>query len=152
MAKYSKAATKKKVTRVPAKESATKKKTGRNKVVTKKAAPKKKVAAKKNTVAKKSTIAKRNTERSKPKRSARSTNGAPVKTISPATATNGATESQLPPVEEKSPVISGMPANNSDMDKKYLQHLLVQNGGNKSIRLTSVKKGGIKPSGKKPLW
>lgn len=66
----------------------------------------------------------------------------------------------LPPVEEKSPEV--IPVTNSSaagmgmdikslQNSKSLQNEAVRHYDNNNIRLSN-KKGGIKPSGKKPLW
>ncbi len=60
------------------------------------------------------------------------------------------TESSLPPVEEKSPVINN-PAIVAPGSEKSIQRAAVRNYVKKQIRLSS-KKGGTKPAGKKPLW
>ena len=60
-------------------------------------------------------------------------------------------ENNLPPVEEKAPVANNNPVIAPGMDNKSLQQAAVRHYDNHHIRLSS-KKGGIKPSGKKPLW
>jgi hypothetical protein len=62
------------------------------------------------------------------------------------------TESNLPPVEEKSHEIEPAIAQAPGMDKKSQQKARVRNYDNHNLRLSNHSKGGIKPSGKKPLW
>lgn len=61
-------------------------------------------------------------------------------------------ERNLPPVEEKSSAVNNVIDLVPDTDMKSLQQKAVQNYDKHQIRLSSVKKGGPKPSGKKPLW
>jgi len=61
-------------------------------------------------------------------------------------------ETSLPPVEEKSNEVN--PNTNVPvlgLDKKSMQQAAIRNYDNHHIRLSN-RKGGIKPSGKKPLW
>ena len=63
-----------------------------------------------------------------------------------------AVKSNLPPVEEKSSAVINAIVVVPDTDMKSLQRKMVQNYDKHQIPLSSVKKGGPKPSGKKPLW
>ena len=148
---------KKKGSKVPAKKRATKK-----------AAPKKKKAAPKKSIAKKKAASSRKPAARATKK-AESKKAAPKKAVKRkapvaskakdrikkvTTAIEPATvESNLPPVEEKSPEVNTSIANGiPGMKKKDLQRAAVRNYDNHHIQLSSVPKGGIKPSGKKPLW
>lgn len=63
------------------------------------------------------------------------------------------TVASLPPVEEKSTEIKhAVTENLSGMDQKALQRAAVRNYDNHHLRLSNTKKGGPKPTGKKPLW
>jgi hypothetical protein len=138
------------------------------KTATKKAAPKKKKAAAKKSIAKKKTASTRKPaarvgKKAAPKKAAPkkvAKKKAPVASKAKeqikkiATAIEPETvESNLPPVEEKSPEINTNINNGiSGMKKKDLQRAAARNYDNHHIQLSSVPKGGIKPSGKKPLW
>ena len=61
-------------------------------------------------------------------------------------------ESTLPPVEEKSPEINTIASGFVDMNEKLNQRAAARQYDNRNIRLSKVKKGGPKPTGKKPLW
>ncbi len=137
---------KKKGAKVPVKKTATKKASPKKKVVAKKkAAPSRKPAARvakkaapKKVAKKKTPIAAKAKERIKKV----------TVPIEPETL-----ESNLPPVEEKSPEVNTNITNGiSGMKRKDLQRAAVRNYDNHHIQLSSVPKGGIKPSGKKPLW
>jgi hypothetical protein len=61
-------------------------------------------------------------------------------------------EINLPPVEEKSPeIIPVMSSPAPGMDTKLMQKEAVRHYDNHNTHLSN-KKGGIRPSGKKPLW
>ncbi|MEO6219000.1 MAG: hypothetical protein ABIO81_01135 [Ginsengibacter sp.] len=61
-------------------------------------------------------------------------------------------ETNEPPVEEKSPEINTPDIIASGMEKKSVQRTSIRSYNNNHIPLSSHKKGGIKPFGKKPLW
>ncbi len=136
--KTAKAAPKKAV----AKKTATKKKTASKKVVAKKVAVKKKSVSIRKPV---ELLIKKAT---------------PVKTIvkkptvaAPKIQEPIPVETNLPPVAENSPEI--IPVTNSSapgMNTKSMQTEAVRHYDNHHIHLSNKKKGGIKPSGKKPLW
>jgi len=135
MAKKTKPATKKKAGKAPAK----------------KAVGKKKVVAKK-----KSTVAKKKAVKKKPvtpvrKPAARTTiKKVPEKSV--VTPQEEIVEIDLPPVKETSPEIKNdIPAPVESIDTKSIQKEAARHYDNHNIRL-SGKKGGLKPSGKKPLW
>ncbi len=150
MAKQAKAAKTKKGTKFPAKKTATRnpvKKAG-----AKKAVPKKKSAAKKRTPAKKSTVVVKDEGRSIRKPSIRSANTTISKKAIRSKSTVSTVESQLPTVEEKSPAVIPIPAVEPGMDKKSMHNSVVRNFDTPHMPISSIKKGGIRPSGKKPLW
>ena len=159
-----KAATKKAVT----KKKATSKKTTTNKTSAKKT-PAKKSVTKKKPFTKKSTVVKNKVTGSARKPAAGVTKATtPKKTIRKkavvaATAkektqqqSNKAAvetlESTLPPVEEKSPAVNTITNGLSGMNEKSRQRAAVHQYDNHHIRLSNTKKGGPKPTGKKPLW
>ena len=152
MAKQTKAAKKKKGIKVISKKVATKNSVTKKKAGAKKAATKKKIASKKGTAVKKSTAVVRNTGRSIRKPSARSVNATTSKKYIRSKSTVSATESQLPPVEENSPAVIPIIAIEPGMDKKSMHNSAVRNFDTPHMPISSIKKGGIKPSGKKPLW
>ena len=164
--------------KTPAKRKGTK--VSAKKTVIKKAAPKKKALAKKKVVAKKKIAAKKTAPRKKPIAAKKTTTRKPAvrkaqstvtkKPIPPKEPVIIPTEKQKPeeinndtvvidkvettppPVEENTPVVkidtTGMPG----LDKKTLQRAAVRHYDNHRLRLSNASKGGIKPSGKKPLW
>jgi hypothetical protein len=124
-----------------AKKTATKKKTAAKKVIAKKVIIKKKAASTRNAV--KPLIKKAAPQ----KASTRKPAVAAQKIQEPIPV-----ETNLPPVEEKSPEV--IPVTNSSapgMITKSMQREAVRHYDNHHIHLSN-KKGGIKPSGKKPLW
>lgn len=157
-----KAVSKKKATK-----ALTKKKDAKKITSDKKTATKKKAAVKKSNLIKKSTIAKKKTsiQSSKPTGKiikAHTKKNTITKKIAVAPTKEKvkkvyrkeiipSIENNLPPVEEKSPVVNTHTIVAPGMDNKSLQRAAVRNYDNHHIRLSN-RKGGIKPSGKKPLW
>ncbi len=147
-----KTVTKKKATKkTPAKKKVAPKKTATKKLVTKK-----KVVAKKSRPADSKVITKKKAA-SKTRKTAPHTN----ETVTKKKANEKTkkllnklvelpTEDNLPPVEEKSPVVNN-PNIVAPGREKSIQRAAVRNYVKKQIRLSS-KKGGTKPAGKKPLW
>jgi hypothetical protein len=136
-------------------------------VPAKKAVVKKKIAAKKSTPSgKKATIKKSTGVKKKKKPLTRVSSqkkttpkkAIPKKTVKPKIKRTRnkpvveAVESNLPPVEEKSSTINNVMNQVPRTEMKKLRQKEVQNYNKHQIRLSSVKKGGPKPSGKKPLW
>jgi hypothetical protein len=121
-----------------------------------KAPIKKAVIKKKAAVKKKKPIATKTVAKKKPVTPARKPTIRTIKNTGPkkpaATHPKERVETNLPPVEEKSPEI-----NNDTITPvqttvtKSAQKSAVRQYDNHNIRL-SGKKGGLKPSGKKPLW
>ncbi|MDZ4794216.1 MAG: hypothetical protein SGI83_08055 [Bacteroidota bacterium] len=154
--------TKKAAPKKVAKKTATKK-------GVKKAAPKK-VAAKKKAVAKKTIPVKKKASANtrKPAARAKKTLIRPKKIVSKASkaasfetkgkkatkakAVENIVETNLPPVEEKSPEVQAFQTMAPVVDIKSMQKVAVRNYDNHHLRLSNLRKGGIKPSGKKPLW
>jgi hypothetical protein len=140
----SKTPSKKTGTKAPAKKKSAKKVVAKKKAAPKKAASTRKPAAgvtkkitPKKTIRRKAALAAITKQKTKKKE-----NKVVVETI----------EASLPPVEEKSPEInSNTSADVPGLDEKSMQRAAVRNYDNHHIRLSN-RKGGIKPSGKKPLW
>lgn len=136
------------------------------KTATKKAATKKKVVSKKVTPIKKKSATKKKATSNKRKNVVRATKTVTDKKVTPNAVSKKAsektkkllnklvelpTETNLPPVEEKSPTVNTPAIVAPDRDNKLLQRAAVRNYVKHQIRLSN-KKGGLKPSGKKPLW
>ena len=139
----SKTPSKKKGAKAPAKKKPVKKV-----AVKKKAAPKKAVSTRKPAprVAKKTspkkTIRRKAVESATKQKTKNKENKKAVEKI----------ETQLPPVEEKTAEVNtSAGAFVPGLDKKSMQQAATRNYDNHHIRLSN-RKGGIKPSGKKPLW
>ena len=129
------------------------KKAAPKKKAAKKTIPKKKAAAKKRTgIQPRRAIKRKTVALATVKKQSRKAKAKPITKKITATPVTGIDESQLPPVEEKSPEIIN-PATMAvpGMDNKSMQRAAALNYDNHSIRLSN-KKGGIKPAGKKPLW
>jgi hypothetical protein len=135
MTKKAKPATKKKAGKVPVKKAVSKKKAA---VKKKKPVATKTVTKKKSvTPARKPTI--RTIKNTTPKKR-------------PSTLPKERVETNLPPVEEKSPEINTATITPVQTTvTKSAQKSAVRQYDNHNIRL-SGKKGGLKPTGKKPLW
>jgi hypothetical protein len=160
MKKNSKGIKKSTKSAIPAKKKLTNLKSG-------KAAPKKAVAKKtitKKRIAPKKAVAKKTTIKKKPSNTHNEVQplkkkANPQKAVArkPAVATSKTQEPlpkeiNLPPVEEKSPEVVPF-TNNSGPGEitKSMQKATVRHYDNHNIQLSN-KKGGIRPSGKKPLW
>ncbi len=140
----------------PSKKSATKKP-----VAKKKTAAKKSIAPKKKTVAKKTTTpgkksAKKAAAPGKKKSIKRKVNTAQSPKLNTSPKRNKAdmdiAESNLPPVEEKSTELSPVVNIFPEEEQKNLRRRAAKNYDKHHIPISSVKKGGPKPAGKKPLW
>ncbi len=155
---------------MPAKKATIQKKATKKAVTKKKTATKKKALARKKTAVKKSTSHKRNTVPAKKVASKKAApSKRPVSKSSASTTTKKATsrpkaitpieepQNNLPPVEEKSPELNSPEVNPvvahvQGMDPKTNRKEAIRHYNNHNIKLSSVKKGGPKPTGKKPLW
>jgi hypothetical protein len=138
----SKTPSKKKGTKAPAKKKPVKKVAVKKKAAPKKAASTRKTAARvaKKTIPKK-TIRRKAVETATKQKTKKKENKAVVEKIQ-----------TPPPVEEKSPEVNTTPsAFVPGLDKKSMEQAAVRNYDNHHIRLSN-RKGGVKPSGKKPLW
>jgi hypothetical protein len=154
------ATAKKKAAKAPAKKTAPKKIT---KKAAKKATPKKAIPPKKRTVAKKKAVTKNLKPAAHSSKASITVKTRQSKTAVITTATEKTKpvskketvqpiDTNLPPVEEKSPAINPGVTTVPGMDKKSMQRAAVRNYDNHHLRLSNHSKGGIKPSGKKPLW
>ncbi len=145
----SKTPTKKKGTKTPAKKKPVKKSAAKKKAAPKKASSTRKPAARaaKKTPPKKARSRKATETITTKQKTKKKENKAVVETM----------EASLPPVEEKSQEVKEVEVNDNPnpavpgMDKKSMQQAAIRNYDNHHIRLSN-RKGGIKPSGKKPLW
>jgi hypothetical protein len=147
-----KAQVKKKGAKAP-KKTAVKKRVTTKKATAKKTARKKRTATKKKTTGNKRVAVKRViktpvTKKATPKKSATNTR----KKQKTARVVKLVPDTDLSPVEEQSPVIHAVTGSLPDMTEKDRQRDANRNYDNHNIRLSSTKKGGPKPSGKKPLW
>jgi len=180
MVKKSTVARKKKGTKAVSKKKVTKKAVARKKTAVKKTAVKKKAATKKKAITKKKSIAKKKAApkkatvtkkkakviQLKPKSKTIKKAAAPKpvrqKTVVPKMADQQVEkvpdqtpvetiETNLPPVEEKSPEVEHIAIPLPGNDKKSMEQAAARHYDNHHIKLSN-RKGGIKPSGKKPLW
>ncbi len=151
--------------KVPVKKKAAAKK---NIAVKKKAAPKKKSTVRKSTPVKKAVVAKKKTSSvAKPvihaTKTANPKKAAPKKIISDIPITEEIkyttdtpvveqTANNIPPVEEKSPLVVPVNTMAPGLDKKTIQRAALRSYDNHTMPLSSHRKDGIKPAGKKPLW
>lgn len=142
---------KKKATNPPVKKAAVKKVTPKKAIAKKKTPAKKSTAPKKNTVAKKaSPVKKKITSKKTPaKKAAVVENKSNQKNKQVKIKKPAMVETNQPPIEEKS---NEIPVQAPGMNKEAIQQAAVRNYDKHQIRLSSVKKGGPKPTGKKPLW
>lgn len=126
----------------------------------KKTAVKKKPAAKKKASAKKTVITKKAVVKKKPVKKRATPKKSPARKSVTKRITKkeqqpmpvAPEETNLPPVEEKSPELSTTVIPAPEMDKKSSEKAALRHYDNHHIKLSKVPKGGIKPAGKKPLW
>lgn len=126
----------------------------------KKATGKKKITAKKSTGVKKnkkpvtkvSSTKKANPKKILQKKAIAKKTAKPKVKRSPDKPVIEAVEINLPPVEEKSSNVNNGMDMEPHTEMKKIRQKEIQNYDKHQIRLSSVRKGGPKPSGKKPLW
>ena len=171
MATRSKTPAKRKGTKAPAKKKTTKKTASKKKSVLKKrVVAKKKIPTKKAASRKKAVVAKKAAIRKPAARKAKATVPRipipkkeqviePKEIEKPAEINNDSVvidkdkvENTPPPVEENTPVVKVDTTGMLGTDKKSLQVAAARHNDNHRLRLSSTRKGGIKPAGKKPLW
>ncbi len=126
-------------------------------VSSKKAVVKKKIAAKKSTENKKPLTKSSSTKKATSQKTilkkaiSKKTANPKIKRTRNKTVVE-AVESNPPPVEDKSSTANNVIDLVPHTDLKKLRQKEIRNYDKYQIRLSSVKKGGPKPSGKKPLW